>query len=274
VQVFGHRGACGYLPENTMESFELAFELGSDAIEFDVVMTKDGLPVVLHDDDLTKTTTVLETNLPRFVQQLSLAELATLKVNERYPARTKSAEHSGKYKIPTLKEVLDNKAFDGRHLIIEVKYGKKFSEIGLDIVAATAHAIAQSGWQQRGMQLTIECFEFGVLRELKKSIQGPEFVFLSAPDMLPAGRDRLTDDLLAEIASEFDGVSVAIEMLLQDDLVPRAKALGLKVYAYTARVETAQGDVDQWFQKLIDTGVDGLFADQPDRLRALVGTTP
>ena len=50
MQVFGHRGACGYLPENTMESFELAFELGSDAIEFDVVMTKDGLCLLYTSD--------------------------------------------------------------------------------------------------------------------------------------------------------------------------------------------------------------------------------
>ena len=270
MQVFGHRGACGYLPENTMESFELAFELGSDAIEFDVVMTKDGHPVILHDDDLTKTTNVLDTNLPRFVQEVSLSELSSLRVNERYPGRTQSAQHSGKFRIPTLQEVLENPVFGGRHLIIEVKYGKKFAEVGLDIVAATAGAIEASGWQQRGMQLTIECFEFGILRDLKRAIHGPEFVFLSAPDTLPEGRESLADDLLAEIASEFDGVSVAIEMLIQDDLVSRAKALGLKVFAYTARVETAQGEVDQWFRKLIDTGVDGLFADQPDRLKALV----
>lgn len=270
MQVFGHRGACGYLPENTMESFELAFELGSDAIEFDVVMTKDGHPVILHDDDLTKTTNVLDTDLPRFVHEVSLSELSSLRVNERYPSRTQSAQHSGKFRIPTLQEVLENPIFDGKHLIVEVKYGKKFAEVGLDIVAATAGAIETSDWQQRGMKLTIECFEFAILRDLKQAIHGPEFVFLSAPDTLPEGRESLADDLLAEIASEFEGVSVAIEMLLQDDLVSRAKALGLGVYAYTARVETAQGEVDQWFRKLIDTGVDGLFADQPDRLKALV----
>jgi glycerophosphoryl diester phosphodiesterase len=51
LEVFGHRGACGYLPENTMESFELAFELGCSAIEFDVVLTKDLVPVIRHDRD-------------------------------------------------------------------------------------------------------------------------------------------------------------------------------------------------------------------------------
>jgi glycerophosphoryl diester phosphodiesterase len=95
---------------------------------------------------------------------------------------------------------------------------------------------------------------------------GIDFVFLSAPGTLPAGRTALDDDLLDEIASEFDGVSVAIEMLWEADFVARAKALGLTVFTYTARVETAQGEVESWFEKLVLSGVDGIFADQPDRL--------
>ena len=272
--VFGHRGACGYLPENTMESFELAFQLGSDAIEFDVVMTRDGHPVILHDEDLTLTTTVLETELSTKVYYLTLEELKTLRVKERYPARTESAFHDGEFQIPTLAEVLANPNFDGKHLIVEVKFGREFMERGLDIVEATALALENSSYESRGIRITIECFEFGILQKLRDRIKGPEFVFLSAPDMLPKGFTELTDELLAEIAEEFDGVSVAIPMLLENDLVSRSKQLGLTVFAYTARVETAEGDVDSWFRKLIDTGVDGLFADQPDRLVNLVRAKP
>jgi glycerophosphoryl diester phosphodiesterase len=274
VLVFGHRGACGYLPENTMESFELAFQLGSDAIEFDVVMTEDGHPVILHDEDLTLTTTVLETELSTKVYDLTLQELKTLRVKERYPARTESASHDGEFQIPTLAEVLANPNFDGKHLIVEVKFGREFMERGLNIVEATALALENSSYQARGIRITIECFEFGILQKLRDRIKGPEFVFLSAPDMLPKGFTELTDELLAEIAEEFDGVSVAIPMLFQNDLVSRSKQLGLSVFAYTARVETAEGDVDSWFRKLIDTGVDGLFADQPDRLVNLVRANP
>ncbi len=274
MEVFGHRGACGYLPENTMESFELAFSQGADAIEFDVVMTKDGHPVILHDDDLTHTTTVAHTNLPQKVFELTLAELKTLRAKERYPARVASAEHDGEFEIPTLAEVLANPSFDGKHLIIEVKHGKQFQAMGLDVVSATAAAIENSNYQSRNIQLTIECFEFGILRQLRDQIAGPRFVFLSAPDTLPKGYSELTDELLAEIASEFDGVSVAIPMLFQNGLVQRAKQAGLTIFAYTARVETAEGDVDEWFRKLIQTGVDGLFADQPDRLISLVRATP
>jgi glycerophosphoryl diester phosphodiesterase len=274
VLVFGHRGACGYLPENTMESFELAFQLGSDAVEFDVVMTGDGHPVILHDEDLTITTTVAQTNLPTKVSELTLQELKTLRVKERYPARAQSASHDGEFEIPTLTQVLSNPVFDGKHLIVEVKFGKDFLGRGLNIVEATAIALEQSSFEARGIQITIECFEFGILRKLRDRIKGAKFVFLSATDMLPSGFTELTDELLAEIAAEFDGVSVAIPMLFQNDLVARAKKLGMSVFAYTARVETAEGDVDSWFRKLIDTGVDGLFADQPDRLVNLVRATP
>lgn len=272
--VFGHRGACGYLPENTMESFELAFEQGADAIEFDVVMTKDAHPVILHDVELLHTTTVSETQLPQKVYQISLAELKTLRATERYPGRVESASHSGKFEIPTLQEVLANRKFDGKHLIVEIKDGALFQELGLDIVSATAALLSGSDWASRGISITIECFEFQILRQLRDRITGVKFVFLSAPDTLPKGFNELTDELLAEIAREFDGVSVAIPQLFQNNLVPRAKALGLTVYAYTARVETAEGDVEQWFRKLISTGVDGLFADQPDRLLSLVRPKP
>ena len=267
VSVFGHRGACGYLPENTMASFELAFELGSDAIEFDVVMTKDAVPVILHDNELSHTTDIAShPELAQKVEELTLGQLSRLRVVERYPeGRPQSHLHSGKYPIPTLGQVLNNPAFDGRHLIIELKYGAHFGALGLDLIAATKRELETSNWQARGMKITIECFEFGVLRDAKKRIGGNiDYVFLSAPDMLPEGRTELDDDLLEEIASEFDGLSVAIEMLWQNNLVQRAKALGVTLYAYTARVETAQGDVESWFEKLAKSGVDGIFADQPD----------
>jgi glycerophosphoryl diester phosphodiesterase len=269
VGVFGHRGACGYLPENTMPSFELAFEMGSDAIEFDVVLTKDSVPVILHDLDLTKTTNIAShPNLATSVDQLTLLELKQLRVMERYPEqRTESAKHSGQFDIPTLRELLDNPAFDGKHLILELKEGKELLTRNLNLVAAVAQELADSNWQERGIKLTVESFELSILKNAKSAFSaGIDFVFLSAPGTLPAGRTALDDDLLDEIASEFDGVSVAIEMLWEADFVARAKALGLTVFTYTARVETAQGEVESWFEKLVLSGVDGIFADQPDRL--------
>ncbi len=269
VSVFGHRGACGYLPENTMPSFELAFELGSDAIEFDVVLTKDAVPVILHDIDLTKTTDVAQhPEMKTTVDQLSYQELSTLRVIERYPdKRTESAKFNGHFQIPTLRELLANPAFEGKHLILELKDGKYLQSKGLDLVSAVARELAESNWQERGIKLTVESFEFSILKNAKTAFGGEiDFVFLSARETLPAGRDGFDDDLLEEVAMEFDGVSVAIEMLWENGFVSRAKALGLLVFAYTARNETAQGDLESWFEKLVLSGVDGIFADQPDQL--------
>ena len=264
--VFGHRGACGHLPENTMESFELAFEMGADAIEFDVVMTKDGHPVIRHDRDLSLTTNISEKSfLSNNVDELTLSDVKTLRATERYPeGRVESDKHSGKFQIPTLQEVLANPKFDGKHLIVEIKYGEPFLEVGLDVAKATVDAIKSSDWQSRGIKITIECFEFEILKMAKQYL-GPvaDFVFLSAPDMLPEGDTEITDDYLAQIRAEFDGLSVALPMVLTGDLVHRTQSLGMPIYTYTARVETAEGDVQSWFERLIATGVDGIFADQP-----------
>lgn len=266
VEVFGHRGACGYLPENTMESFELAFELGCSAIEFDVVLTRDAVPIIRHDRDFSLTTDIASRQLSSvIVDELNLADLVAVRATERYPARKESASHNGQYRIPTLVQLLNNPNFDGKHLIIELKYGKYYREAGMDLVGAVKEVMDNCHAAERKLKLTVEAFEFSVLREAKKRIGGDvKFIFLSAPDMLPAGFEQLTDELLDEIASNFDGLSVHYSMVLGTDLVERTKARGLSMYTYTARIETAEGDVMQWFEKLARTGVDGIFCDQPD----------
>lgn len=266
LEVFGHRGACGYLPENTMESFELAFELGCSAIEFDVVLTKDLVPVIRHDRDFSLTTDIDSRQLPSvIVDELNLADLEPVRATERYENRAESVKHNGKYKIPTLEQTLNNPKFDGKHLIIELKYGKYYREAGMDLIGAVKQVIDNCRAVERKLKLTIEAFEFSVLREAKKRIgAGVTYVFLSAPDMLPVGFEKLTDELLDEIAANFEGLSVHYSMVLGSDLVPRTKARGLSMFTYTARIETAEGEVMDWFEKLARTGVDGIFCDQPD----------
>ena len=266
MEVFGHRGACGYLPENTMESFELAFELGCSAIEFDVVLTKDLVPVIRHDRDFSLTTDIDSRQLPSvIVDELNLTDLEPVRATERYENRAESVKHNGRYQIPTLEQTLNNPNFDGKHLIIELKYGKHYREADMDLIGAVKQVIDNCRVVERKLKLTIEAFEFSVLREAKKRIgAGVTYVFLSAPDMLPAGFEKLTDELLDEIAANFDGLSVHYSMVLGSDLVQRTKARSLTMFTYTARIETAEGEVMDWFEKLARTGVDGIFCDQPD----------
>ncbi|MEK9578611.1 MAG: glycerophosphodiester phosphodiesterase family protein, partial [Aquiluna sp.] len=163
--------------------FEHAFELGSDAIEFDVVMTRDGVPVIRHDRDLSHTTDIaLHSYLTKMVDELDYQDIKQLRAIERYPdGRKESAVHNGRYAIPSLDRVLQNPKFDGKHLIIEIKYGEHFQAAGLDPVAAVAQSLEDSKWRERGLQITVECFEFDILRQAKDRIgAGVSFVFLSA----------------------------------------------------------------------------------------------
>ena len=267
--VFGHRGACGYLPENTIESMELAFEQGADAVEFDVVFTKDGQAIIRHDLDLASTTDINDHSfLSTKIDQLTKEDVSRLRAKERYPdGRVESATQDGKFFVPTLRQLLGHQQFNGKHLIIEVKHGAHFEGLGVDPIQEVKTLLEQSDWSSRGMKISLESFEFEFLKRAKLEI-GPDinYVFLSARDTLPEGITELNDDLLVEIADNFDAVSVAMSMVLTGDLVARAKKMGLEIYAFTARLETAEGNAEKWFERLVSTGVDGIFADQPDLL--------
>ncbi|MCX7926182.1 MAG: glycerophosphodiester phosphodiesterase family protein [Fimbriimonadales bacterium] len=99
--IFGHRGASMHAPENTLSAFRLALEMGADGIELDITPSADGVPMVIHDPNLERTT-----NGKGDVRQLSAAEI------QRYDA---GAHFGGKYageRVPTLQEVFD--AFGNR----------------------------------------------------------------------------------------------------------------------------------------------------------------
>lgn len=93
--IIGHKGACAYAPENTLESFKLALDMGADAIELDVHLSKDGEIVVIHDEKVKRTT-----EAEGFVYEMTLAELKELDACYRKEA------YRG-VKIPTLGEVYD-----------------------------------------------------------------------------------------------------------------------------------------------------------------------
>ena len=112
----GHRGAAKYVPENTLESFRLAFEKGAGMIEFDVRTSKDGVPVIIHDARLERTT-----NGGGFVSQKTWAELKSFDAGFHFdPEKNQSYPFRGKgFKIPSLEEVLT--AFTEKGLAIEIK---------------------------------------------------------------------------------------------------------------------------------------------------------
>lgn len=95
TKIYGHRGASQYAPENSMEAFRLAHEMGADGIEFDVQMTKDGQLVVVHDEEISRVS-----NGNGYVKDFTLAELKKLDFSRTH------SEFSD-IRVPLLKEVLE-----------------------------------------------------------------------------------------------------------------------------------------------------------------------
>lgn len=114
VTITGHRGAAGYAPENTLASVQKALELGADRIEIDIHQTKDGVVVVIHDDDVDRTT-----NGKGKVSDLTFKELQLLDAGSFFDPAFKDE------RVPSLEEVI--RFVNGRSdLIIEFKYGNEY----------------------------------------------------------------------------------------------------------------------------------------------------
>lgn len=258
VRVFGHRGAPAYRPENTMESFELAIAMGVDTLECDIVPTKDGELVLRHESDLSDTTDVLDR--PEFAgrthsTELTLAEIQTLRAKERVPDwRPGSAKFDGQFRIPTLREFLNSELVVGKTLILEVKDAPTFLEQGIDIVSLFADVVEESGIATRATVM-IEAFEPPTMEALRARF-GNRFP-------LAYGLEEWDE----ENAFKYDILSLDFQLIRRmPEIVARAHEKGLTVWGFTARVEFAKNSVEEYFHHLIETGVDGIFADHPDLL--------
>ncbi|MBC1456320.1 glycerophosphodiester phosphodiesterase [Listeria newyorkensis] len=99
TEIFAHRGSKGLYPENTMPAFLAAVKAGADGIELDVQLTKDGIPVVIHDETVNRTT-----NGSGLVKDFTLREIQKLDAHQGYKKHLRALFK--KTKIPTLEEVL------------------------------------------------------------------------------------------------------------------------------------------------------------------------
>ncbi|MCR5416549.1 MAG: glycerophosphodiester phosphodiesterase [Pseudobutyrivibrio sp.] len=125
--VWAHRGASGYLPENTLEAFQKAVDMGADGIELDIHKTKDGQLVVIHDEKIDRTS-----DGTGYVKDYTLEELRRYNYNATMPD---SCSHAN---IPTMREVFELIKPTKLSINIEIKTGIVFYEgIEEDIVALT-----------------------------------------------------------------------------------------------------------------------------------------
>lgn len=272
--IIGHRGAPGYRPEHSRSSYELAFAMGVDAVEPDVVATSDGVLVIRHENEISGTTDVAEH--PEFAdrrttksidgerltgwftEDFTWDELAALRTRERLPRiRTSSATFDGRQPILRLPDLLamirDASAEHGREigLVLEVKHATHFASIGLDLVPLIERDLRAGGWASGELPLVIESFEQTVLTRLQRTGIAASFVYLIEANGRPfdlvdrLGRDApdyasfVTADGLDGLKGAVDGISVNKRMLLEpgSTIVPDAHARGLRVFTWTCRPE-------------------------------------
>jgi glycerophosphoryl diester phosphodiesterase len=296
--IIGHRGASGYRPEHTLESYRLAIEMGADFIEPDVVSTKDGVLVVRHENEIGGTTDVA-TKFPWrkrtaivdgqsiagwFVEDFTLAEVKTLRARERLEFR--SHEFDGQFEVPTFDEVIDLaqrlSREKGRTIGIypETKHPTYFRSIGLPLEDSLLASLQAHGWNARDAPVFIQSFEPGNLRTLHARTK------VRLIELIDQEAGQLDDARLRDIASYADGVGLNTRLVIPagpdrrllapTDVIPRAHKAGLLVHVWTLRQEPVflspsyDGHFDAEFAQFLDLGVDGIFTDFPDVGRRVV----
>ena len=275
--VIGHRGACGYRPEHTIASYELAIQMGADYIEPDVVSTKDGTLIARHENDITETTNVsdkLEFASRKttkkigdkevtgwFTEDFTWAEIKTLRAKERLSFRNHA--YDGQFEIPTLQEVIDlakRKTVEtGRTIGIypETKHPTYFKSINLALEEPLVSILKKNGYTSSKDPVFIQSFEVENLKQLHKLTDLPLIQLLDEGTMQPydffvKGDSRTYVDLtapkeLAKIAEYAEGLGPYKRLIVPagedkrlkpvTSLINDAHAVGLKVHTWTFRKE-------------------------------------
>lgn len=229
-KIIGHRGACGYAPENTLKSFRLAKQLGASMVEFDVCLSQDNIPVVMHDERIDRTTSG-----QGLVRELKCATLQTFDAGEGE-------------KIPTLEETMRCLAEENLTANVEIKPCSGYEEEMADNLIQTL-----TPWAQK-VPFVISSFSPAILKQLKE--KAPEFTVAALFYSLPRN--------WGSHISSLDCISVNLHYLTLLDHAPKETIesihqQGYKVLCYTVNdLHIAE--------KLFSLGVDGIFTNYIDRM--------
>lgn len=262
--IIAHRGASAERPEHTLQAYALAIEQGADYIEPDLVMTRDGVFVARHENEISGTTDVADR--PEFAdrrtsktidgkeirgwftEDFTLAELKTLRARERLPElRPANAAYDGQFEIPTLAEIVSLAQSADRPvgLAPELKHPGYFRSIGLPMEEALAEQLTAFGYDSAGDPVIIQSFEPDALVVIDRLTDLP------LAQLIPDGPDpRIAEATspagLAQIASYADILAPEKSLLLRfgegaggtpTGLVEAAHEAGLQVVVWTFRPE-------------------------------------
>ncbi|MEX0965117.1 MAG: glycerophosphodiester phosphodiesterase [Pseudohongiellaceae bacterium] len=273
--VIAHRGASGYLPEHTLESKAMAYAMGADYIEQDVVMTLDDQLIVLHDITLDRTTDVAE-KFPNRVRgdgrfyaiDFTLAEIRQLKASEGFEiADTEKRQGfanrfpmgASNFSVPTFAEEIEliqglNKS-TGKNIGIypEVKSPEFHREAGKDISTAVVKMLKEYGYTSKQDKVFLQTFSFEELRIIFEEILPAEGVELNLVQLIAASASypwMFAEDGMEKLSAFADGVGPEKGLVVErdsqranirvTDLVQRAHSAGMQVHPYTYRLDPGQ----------------------------------
>ena len=300
--IIAHRGASGYLPEHTLAAKALAYGQGADFLEQDVVLSKDGVPVIFHDTHIDTTTDVAKKFPGRqradgrfYALDFSVAELKQLNVTERFNPKTGKAAFPkrfpvgvGSFQVVTLEEEIQfiqalNRS-TGRNvgLYPELKAPAWHRKEGRDLSATVLPLLRKYGYDAKDSACYLQCFEYAEIKRLRGELgwSGKLIMLLGGKGKGPGETDFTylqTDAGLAELAQLVDGIGPPISSYVAGqtpaerkvtDLAARARKAGLKSHPYTLRADELPKcvtSVDELLSALFtEAKVDGLFTDFPD----------
>jgi glycerophosphoryl diester phosphodiesterase len=206
--VIAHRGDSAHRPENTLASFTSALELGAELVEFDVQLTKDDEPVVIHDPRLDRTTSG-----HGLVREHTLAEVRALSAG--YPEKFGSRYHGER--VPTLQETLH--LLKGRaRALVEIKWEAVSEVEGFGVEARVVEEIRKAGTERDVAFLSFSTRALRRCRELAPAVtRGHIFSGTTVPDVLRGAREAEADLILPE------------KSMLSEELLREARAARLRL---------------------------------------------
>ena len=293
--VIAHRGASGYLPEHSMESKAMAYAMNPDFIEQDLVLSKDDVPIVIHDiylDDVTNVATKFPDRNREdkrfYVIDFTFDELQTLQVTERfnpkngeqfYPNRFPKGK--GNFKLHSLQQEIEliqglNKSTGNTIGIYpEVKIPSFHLKEGKDISKIVLQILSDYNYKTKKDNCILQCFDAKELERIRKELNSKLFL-VQLIESLEETKE------LTHFATYADGIGPWYKQILDKkmndkwtftSLVSDAHQLGLKVHPYTFRADQL-GDFSSFEELmqtlLIDANIDGVFTDFPDKVIAFL----
>ena len=282
VVVIAHRGASGYLPEHTLEAYALAYGLGADFIEPDLVLTSDGVLIALHDTTLESTTDVAQVFPERaredgrfYAIDFTLQEIKQLRVQERRGADGQPAfpnrfpQDLASFEIPTHAELIELvqglNHTTGRNVGIypELKSPAWHADEGMPMEEILLAELSEYGYEGPDARVFVQSFEFESLERLREL--GTELPLV----MLIWSPDHATEEAFDRWATVADGVGPWKGLVeASPEVVAKAHARGMKVHPWTFRADvvpdkypTIEQELATYFGVYL---VDGVFTDFVD----------